>query len=402
MPERALEGLRVVECGDRAAATYAGKLMADLGAEVVKVEEPGRGHSSRHRGPFPGGEPHPEKSGLFLYLNCNKQGVTINLQEAKGRELLARLVADADVLLQDFSPREAESRGLVYERLGSANPRLVMASISPFGQTGPHRDYKAYEITTASAGGWTWINGWPGEQEMPPLKAFGLQTEYQAGVNAAVAAMGALFWRLSSGRGQHIDVSGQECITSIIELTYVFWPYMHLPAVRWGQRPIHPIDIFECKDGWIFVLCIEEAQWQSFVELMGNPEWAGWEVFADRFVRASNYDALRPFLEEWVKDWTVDDLYRAAQEKRIPFAPVSNMGSLLDSEHLQARGFFVEVAHPQAGSLKYPGAPYKLGETPWEIRSSAPALGQHNEAVLCDRLGLSRDELGSLREAGVV
>ncbi len=402
MAERALEGLRVVECGDRAAATYAGKLMADLGAEVVKVEEPGRGHSSRHRGPFPGGEPDPEKSGLFLYLNCNKRSVTLNLQEAEGQELLARLVADSDVLLQDFSPREAESRGLVYERLSAANPRLVMASISPFGQTGPHRDYKTYEIATASAGGWTWINGWPGEQEMPPLKAFGLQTEHQAGVNAAVAAMGALFWRLSSGRGQHIDVSGQECITSIIELTYVFWPYMHVPAVRWGQRPLHPIDIFECKDGWIFVLCVEEAQWQSFVELMGNPEWAGWEVFADRFVRASNYDALRPFLEEWIKDWTVDDLYRAAQEKRIPFAPVSTMGSLLESEHLKARGFFVEVAHPEAGSLEYPGAPYKHGGTPWEIRSPAPALGQHNEAVLCGRLGLPREELGSLREAGVV
>ena len=402
MAERALEGLRVVECGDRAAATYAGKLMADLGAEVVKVEEPGRGHSSRHRGPFPGGEPDPEKSGLFLYLNCNKRSVTLNLQEAEGQELLARLVADSDVLLQDYLPSEADSRGLVYERLSAANPRLVMASISPFGQTGPHRDYKAYEITTASAGGWTWINGWPGEQEMPPLKPFGLQTEYQAGVTAALAAMGALFWRLSSGRGQHIDVSTQECVTSMIEMTYTFWPYMHVPAVRWGQRPIGPIEFIECKDGWVFVFCLEEAQWQSLVELMRNPEWSEWEVFANRFVRASNADALRPMLEEWMRDRTVDEVYRAAQEKRVPFAPVSTMGDLLQSEHLKARGFFAEVAHPQAGSLKYPGAPYKLGGTPWEIRSPAPALGQHNEAVLCDRLGLAKDELGSLRKAGVV
>lgn len=402
MPERALEGLRVVECGDRAAATYAGKLMADLGAEVVKIEEPGRGHSSRHRGPFLGGEPHPEKSGLFLYLNCNKQSVTLNLQEAKGRELLARLVADADVLLQDFSPREAESRGLVYEQLRSGNPQLVMASISPFGQTGPYRDYKAYEITTSSAGGWSWLSPGRVGQEMPPLKPFGLQTEYQAGLNAAVAAMGTLFWRLNSGRGQHIDVSAQECITSIIEFTYEFWPYMHLPVVRWGQLPLAPIDFFQCQDGWIFIFCLEEAQWQSFVELMGNPEWAGWEVFANRFVRGSNNDVLRPLLEEWIKGWKVDDLYRAAEEKRIPFAPVSTMGSLLDSEHLKARGFFVEVAHPEAGSLKYPGAPYKHGRTPWEIRSPAPALGQHNEAVLCGRLGLPREELGALREAGVV
>jgi crotonobetainyl-CoA:carnitine CoA-transferase CaiB-like acyl-CoA transferase len=402
MAERALEGLRVIECGDRAAATYAGKLMADLGAEVVKVEEPGLGHSSRHRGPFPGGAPHPEKSGLFLYLNCNKQSVTIDLEEPRGQELLARLAEDADVLVHDYSPRDAESRGLTYDRLGAVNPRLVMASISPFGQTGPYRDYKAHEITTASAGGWTAVNGWPGEQEMPPLKPFGLQTEYQSGLTAAVAAMGAVFWRLTSDRGQHIDVSAQETITATLELTYVLWPYMHLPAVRWGQRPVHPIDILECQDGWIFVLCLEEAQWKSFVELMGNPEWAEWEVFADRLVRAANYDVLKPLLEEWVSGWKVDDLYRAAQEKRIPFAPVSTMGSLLDSEHLKARGFFVEMAHPEAGRLKYPGAAYKLAQTPWEIRSPAPTLGQHNGDVLGGRLGISSEELGMLRESGVV
>jgi crotonobetainyl-CoA:carnitine CoA-transferase CaiB-like acyl-CoA transferase len=402
MAERALEGLRVVECGDRAAATYAGKLMADLGAEVVKIEEPGHGHSSRYRGPFPGGQPHPEKSGLFLYLNCNKQSVTLNLGEAKAQELLVRLAADADVLVHDYAPREAESRGLVYERLRQINPRLVMASISPFGQTGPYRDYKAYEITTASAGGWTWLSPGSGQPEMPPLKPFGLQTEYQAGLNAVVASMGALFWRLTSGRGQHIDVSAQECVTSILEFTYEFWPYMHMPAVRWGQPVIEPVDGFECQDGWIFVFCLEEAQWKSFVEMMGSPEWAGWEVFADRLVRATNYDVLRPFLAEWIREWKVDDLYRAAQEKRIPFAPVSTMGSLLESEHLKARGFFVEIAHPEAGSFKYPGAPYKLSETPWEIRSPAPTLGQHSEAILCRRLGVSRQELGSLREAGVV
>jgi len=403
MPDKALEGLRVVECGDRVSATYAGKLMADLGAEVVKLETPRLGHSTRRRGPFPGGEPHPEKSGLFLYLNCNKQGVTIDLTTPAGRELLDRLAADADVLVQDYDPREAEALGLTYERLREINPRLVMASVSPFGQTGPHRDYKAHEITMESAGGWTWLNGWPGRQDMPPLKPFGLQAEYQAGVSAALAALGALYSRLRSGKGQHIDVSAQECIVSITEMSYEYWSYMHTPAVRWGQRPLQPIDFFECKDGaWVFALCLEEHQWRSLVGLMGDPEWAQWEVAANAFVRASNWDALRPFMAEWVSQWNADDLYRAAQEKRIPFAPVSTMGSLLESEHLKARGFFIEVAHPEAGPLRYPGAPYKLSGTPWEVRSPAPALGQHNEAVFCDRLGLSPQELASLREEGVV
>ena len=403
MPGRALEGLTVIECGDTLAAAYGAKLMADLGADVIKVEQPGQGDPARQLGPFPGGEPHPDKSGLFLYLNCNKQGVTLDLRESSGRDLLHRLVREADVLIQDRPPKKAAELGLDYEQLRSENERLVMASITPFGQTGPYRDYNAYDITTGSAGGWTWINGWPGNPDMPPLKAYGEQTRYQSGVNAAVAVMGALFWRLKSGRGQHIDVSAQECITSIIEMAYTFWPYMQVPAVRWGQRPIHPIDFFQCRDGgWIFVLCIEEQQWQSFVELMGSPEWATWEVFGNRIVRASNYDALRPFLEEWVSEWDMDDLYRAAQQKRIPFAPASNIADLLSSEQLKARGFFVEVAHPQAGTLKQAGAPFKMSETPWQIRSPAPALGQHNEAVFGAQLGLSADEMKSLSQAGVI
>jgi len=402
MPDRALEGVTAIECGVAGASAYAGKLLADLGAGVIKVEEPD-GDPSRLLPPFPGGQPHPEKSGTYLYLNCNKQGVTLDLRHPKGQELLRRLVSSADILVHDYPPAEAGLRGLNYDSFGKSNPALVMASISPFGQTGPYRGYKAYDINVASAGGWAWINGWPGHPEMPPLKTYGRQTAYQAGVNAAVAAMGALFARLRSGRGQHIDISAQECIAAILEMTFTIWPYMQMPAVRWGQRPIHPIDFFQCKDGgWVFALCVEEHQWQALAELMGNPEWTQWEVAANRFVRASNWDALRPFMEEWVSQWTVDDLYRAAQAKRIPFAPASSLSDLLDSEHLKARGFFVEVRHPESGTLKYPGAPYKLSETPWSIRRPAPTLGQHNQDVFGKRLGIGAAELKSLREARVI
>lgn len=397
----ALQGLRVVEFSVAGAASYTGKLMADLGADVVKVEEP-VGDPWRQLPPFAGGQPHPEKSGTFLYLNCNKRGVTLNLRDSNGRDLLDRLLTQADVFVHDCPPSEADAFGLSYDRIGGLNSRLVMASISPFGQNGPYRDYKAYDLTVASAGGWTWLNGQPGGgQDLPPLRAFGQQTAYQAGVNAAVAVMGALFSRLKSGNGQHIDVSTQECITSILELTFVFWPYMGVPVARWGQRPVQPIDFFQCKDGgWIFVLCLEEQQWKSFVQMMGNPEWSEWDVFANAFVRASNWDVLKPFIQEWVAEWDVDDLYRAAQEKRIPFAPASTMADLLNSPHLKARGFFMEIAHSQVGTLKYPGAPYKLGGTPWEIRAPAPTLGQHNSEVFA-QLGLSAADIASLREAGV-
>lgn len=396
MPERALEGLTVVECGKTGAAAYAAKLMADLGAAVIKVEPP-QGDPARAIGPFPGHQPHREKSGTFLYLNTNKLGVTLDIASNPGRAALDKLLAKADVLVHDFSPREAEALGLTYDRIHALNADLVMTSIFPFGGSGPKRDYRAEDLTLLAAGGWLWLNGWPGHPEMPPLKPYGFQTSYQGGVNAAVATMGALFARQrGTARGQHIEVSVQECIASILEMTLALWSYTEIPAVRWGNRPIQPIDFMQCKDGgWVFLLAIEEHQWQRFVELMETPEWTTWEVSANRFARASNWDALRPFLEEWVSQWNADDLYRAAQERRVPFAPVSTLNDLVNSKHLKARGFFVEVAHPEAGTLKHAGAPYKLGGTPWEIRMPAPALGQHNDEVLAGRFGLSADEIAA-------
>ncbi|TMG03054.1 MAG: CoA transferase [Chloroflexi bacterium] len=401
MPESALDRLTIIEYNRTGGAAYATKLMADLGAEVIKVE-PLTGDPDRCLGPFPGGEPHPEKSGTFLYLNCNKQSVMLDITNHTGRQVLDSLLRDADVFIHDIPPAEAEALGLSDKQVRAGKDRLVTTFISPFGESGPHRDWKAYDLTTLSAGGWTWLNGWPGHPEMPPLRPFGRQSAYQAGVNAALATMGALLARLRTGRGQHVEVSAQECITAILEMTFAFWPYMNAPTARWGQRPIHPIDFFQCKDGgWIFVLCVEEHQWQRLVELMETPEWTQWEVAANRFVRASNWDALRPFMEEWVSQWTTDDLYKAAQAKRIPFAPASTLSQLLDSEHLKARGFFVEIAYPQAGTIKQPGAPFKMSETPWEIRTPAPTLGQHNETILGERLGLSGDEIKSLNGARV-
>jgi len=403
MPERALADVTVIECGKTGAAAYAAKLMADLGADVIKIEPP-EGDPARALGPYPGHKPHREKSGTFLYLNTNKQGVTLDIASAAGRGVLDKLLAKAYVLVHDFTPREAEALGLTYDRVHAVNGDLVMTSIFPFGGSGPERDYRAEELTLLSAGGWAWLNGWPGMPEMPPLKPYGFQTAYQGGVNAALSTMGALFARQRGlAKGQHIEVSVQECIASILEMTLPMWSYSQITAVRYGNRPIQPIEMFQCKDGaWIFALSIEEHQWQRLVELMETPEWTTWEVAANRFSRASNWDALRPFMEEWVSQWTAADLYKAAQEKRVPFAPVSTLSDLINSEHLNVRGFFVEVDHTEAGRLKHAGAPYKLAGTPWEIRSPAPTLGQHNRQVFGERLGMSETEISSLTKAGAV
>jgi crotonobetainyl-CoA:carnitine CoA-transferase CaiB-like acyl-CoA transferase len=402
MAERALEGVRILECGHLVSAAYAAKLMADMGAEVIKIEEPGHGDLARQRGPYPHHTPHPEKSGLFLYLNTNKYGVTLDLRQAAGQDVFHKLVRETDVLLHNYHPTEMAALGLDYTELEKINPKLVMTSVTPFGLSGPHRDYQATDLTLWNAGGIAWLNGGgPGTDDMPPLRAFGQQSGYQAGVNAGIATLGALFSRLSSGEGQHVEVSAQECLLSILELTFEFYPYMGITASRLGQKPIQPLDFFECKDGWIFLCCVEEHQWKNFLDLMGSPEWAGEEIFADRISRGANGDALKPLLQDWMQDQSVMDLYDKAQARRVPIAPVSTMGDLFANEHLKARGFFATIDHPATGALQYPGALYKCSETPWDIRRPAPLLGQHNNDIY-GRLGLSAQEIDTLKRQGVI
>jgi crotonobetainyl-CoA:carnitine CoA-transferase CaiB-like acyl-CoA transferase len=395
----ALAGIRVLEVGDLVSAAYATKLLADLGADVVKIEPPGRGDASRRRGPYPGNEPHPERSGLFLYLNANKRGITLDLEQPRGRDALDALVRGTDLLVHNVHPSEVAAHGLEYQRLARVNPALVMASIAPFGADGPLAHYRATDLVSWSAGGVATLNGDPARPDLPPLKAFGSQAAFQAGLNAAIASLAALFARLQTPEGQnageHIDVSTQECVASILELTYEYLPYCGLVASRLGAKPIQPLCFMECRDGWIFICCVEEHQWRTLVELMGNPEWAQMDLFEDRLARGKNFDALQIFLQEWCSTQSVYELYELGQSRRVPLAPVSTMGDLLGSSHLKARGFFAVIDHPEAGVVTMPGAPYQLGVTPWTLRSPAPTLGQHTAEVLAaaglDAAALARE-----------
>lgn len=397
-----LSGIRIVEVGEMVSAPYAAKLMADLGAEVIKVERPGTGDRARTRGPFAGGAAHPEKSGLFIYLNTNKRGVTIDLASPRGLSIFEKLISGADALIHNLAVAEMDGTGFQFERFRRVNPKLVMTSVAPYGLSGPRRDWRAEDLTLWSDGGACYLNGARDHPELPPLKAYGYQAGYQGGAHAAAATMGALFAAARGAGGQHVEVSVQESVAAIIEMANTFWPYMGLVLTRYGAKPVQPLDSFECRDGWIFACCVEEHQWQSFVEVMGNPAWASEELFNERFKRGANYDALRPLLAEWIGKQTVQDLYHQAQARRVPFAPISSLADLVNSDHLRARGFFVDLSHPQAGTFKYPGATCKLSRTPWEIRRPAPALGQHNQEILGGELGMDAREIESLRRDAVL
>lgn len=375
-----LEGVKVLELGNMVSAAYATKLMADLGAEVIKVEEP-TGDTSRQRGPFPGNVVDPEKSGLFLYLNTNKRSVTLDLR--RDTEKLLHLVSQADILVHNYTPAQMAELGIDYERFRAENAHLVMCSVTSFGMTGPYKDYNAYELNLTNGGGWAWLS--PGaldDPDLPPLKAAGQQADFQAALCAATVTLAAYYRVLEGGLGEHIDLSVQSYTASYLEQNFIYYTYIDRIASRLGRRQLYPWGMFQCKDGLIFLLNVEEDQWQRLVELMGNPEWASWEIFEDRITRAKNYDALKIYLEEWMQDWTVDDLWRAGQARRICFAPVLTMEQMSKQEQLHSRNFFVDVTHPHAGKLTHLGPPYKLAESWWKIRRPAPLLGEHNEETL--------------------
>ena len=385
-----LSGVRVLELGELVSAAYAAKLMGDLGADVVKVEEPG-GDRARRRGPFPGGNPDPEQSGLFLYLNTNKRGVTLDLRTPDGRAQLERLISDADLLIHNVPPARMEEIGLRYDELSRMSPALVLCSITPFGLTGPYSRHRAEELTVTHGGGWAWLSPGALEQtERPPLKAFGHQADFQGGLAGAVASLAALYRARRTGVGEHVDLSVQEYVASFLEAGFIAYSYAGQVATRHGQRGLNPWRIFSCRDGLIFLCTIEPDQWDRLVEFMGRPDWAELDVFQDIVGRLQNVDLLHEFVQDWISGWTVDELYREGQKRRICFAPVLEMSELPEQDHLRQRGFFVEVDHPRSGPLLQPGPPYRLGEPWWGVRRPAPLLGQHNGELLADELGRSR------------
>ena len=400
-PEGALTGIRVLEYCDMVAGPYCGKLLADLGAEVIKIEEPSAGDRARRRGPFPNDIPHSEKSGLFLYLNTNKLGITLNASTATGKEIFQRLVKDVDVLIEDRPPGEMAELGLDYESLSALNPQLIMVSITPFGQTGPYRDYNCHTLNLHHCSGHStqffmaqYFD--PGKAPMPPGGYVG---EYDSGLNSAIAVLGALFGRFAIGEGQYIDISKQETLVSLERVDVSRFADGPSAPSRIG-RPVG--GLLTCKDGYAMLVMPQDHQWEGLVKAMGSPEWTQAEDYATEMGRAQHIDEIQPRVEEWASQFTKEELYHLAQKNNVPLGPVHSPADVFNWQQPQQRGFFAEIDHPQAGKLSYPTVSYKFSETPWRATRAAPLLGEHNEEIYCRRLGYSRQELARMAGAGVV
>ncbi len=373
-----LEEIRVLELGEGVASAFAARLIGDHGADVIKVETP-EGDVTRRRGPFPDGVLDLERSGLFLALNANKRGLCLDLDAPEGRAQLERLIDSADLLIHSHSRQRAEALGLDDTSLRSRRPQLVTLSMTPFGSSGPYADYRGEELTISNGGGWaTLCPAATGRPDLPPLKPFGQQCGFMSGVAGAAAALASYFSARRTGIGENIDFSSQAYTSSVLENAVPAYSYTELIATRYGYRFLIPWRIFECRDGAVFLVCVEPDQWERMVELMGRPDWTELEVFATQAARAENHDLVHEFVQQWMAEQNVDELYHEAQSRRICLAPVMSLQQMDECEHLAARGFFVESEHPRAGRLRYPGhAGLRNGER-LGFRRPAPTLGEHS------------------------
>ena len=398
----ALKDVKVVEYGNMVSAPYAGKMLADLGARVIKIEKPYKGDDSRRYGPFPDDVPGLERSGLFLYLNTSKYGVTLDIEKATGQEIFKALIKDADVLIEDTMPGYLDSLGIGYSVLEALNPALIYSAVTTFGQTGPYKNYKGSDLVGFNMAGIGYVTPrWAGTAEQEPLRVMQV-ADFFTGMATATATMTALHVQRETGKGQQVDVSQFEALIRLNPQNMFWWPYEGTSETRVSQPYVGPQNFFRCKDGWFYVHAEEPHHWKRFVEIMGNPEWADIELFQTAPSRAEHLDSLRPLVEEWAAEHTKLEIFEAAKKTGIPLAPSNSMEEVINLEHMKERDFFKEVEHPVVGKLTYPGAPFKYSEIAWENRSPAPLLGQHNEEIYCGNLGYSKKDLIALYQEGII
>ena len=394
-----LAGVRMLDLTSGVSGPWCTKLLADYGADVIKVERPGTGDESRGHGPFPGGLPHREKSALFLWLNTSKRSITLDVETASGRALALRLAAHCEAVVVDFRPAEAQRLRLTHDGFAAANPKIISTSVTAFGQSGPYADWLATNLTSYAAGGQHYLTGDAGRE---PLQNGGYQALYQAGTWAFGATLAALWNARETGIGQQAEVAGQEVMAAILEIYLPDYAYRKSEALttRRGNFSSAVVGIYPALDGYIGIHAMPK-NWPQLIQAM-DAEWmATDERFADNRARLRNNDDLMAQMFIFAAGVTRNEAYERAGQFRAPISPVNTVAGLLESEHLNTRDFFRELEHPAAGTLRYPVPGARMPATPPEPRP-APLLGQHNADVYGDLLGLTPRDLTLLSAAGVI
>jgi crotonobetainyl-CoA:carnitine CoA-transferase CaiB-like acyl-CoA transferase len=398
----ALDGLLIVEVGDFISAAYCTKLLADLGADVLKIEPPA-GDSARRYGPFRDDVPDLEASGLFIYLNTNKQGLALDLANESARELLDGLLRQADVLVENVEHTDLQRLGLDFATIHAAHPDLVVTSISTFGRAGPHAHFRGHGLQ-ASAG--STVAHRTGDPARSPLAKPLNEPELLGGLHAAAATLIAIMARDQGAGGQHIDISIQDILASVTSgpaLAATVFGGRAAPG-RTGNRvaAFFPWCVLPVADGFMEFITMQERHWRHVIDYIGNPEWAADPRFADIYSRVPHAPEIEAHMVAAVGNRTRAELWADCRKLGVSFQPVHRIDDIMASEQLADRQYFVVTTDGQGRDVVVPGAPYSLSDTPWALRTPAPRLGEHTVEVLRERLGLDDASLATLCRAGAI
>ena len=400
--ERALSGIRVVDLTHYIAGPYCTKLLGDYGAEVIKIEPPVRGEGGRTLPPFFDDQPGPENSGLFCFLNTSKQSVAIDLRRQHGREVVLRLIEQADVVVENFRPGTLERLGLSQEVLRTANPRLVSVAISNFGSSGPYRDYRMTDSVAFALGSWTYPMG---EQDRPPVQPGGAFGQYVAGLYAAIGALQAVRTRNATHAAQHVEVSIQEALVATSLYDFVAFSYSGFVRQRSGKQfhaAFPNLVTLPCADGYVGVHAGLPHQIVALLELVERPDLASDARFRNIPSLATCADELHAALIPWMRDRKKWDIYHAAQARGIPLSPIPSAQEVVEWVQLKERRAFIEIERPGGGTVSIPGPPSRESGAPILSLRRAPRVGEHTASVLGEKLGYSNADLHRLRAAGVI
>lgn len=399
MSKQLLEGIRVLDFTDFLAGPYCAMYLADLGAEVIKIE------NFKSGGCFTrGARPKEKETGFSMYfanLNRNKKGVCLDLKTAEGKELFAELVKSADVLLENMRPGVMAKLGFGYEDCKKLNPGLVFASISGFGQYGPYSKRPGYDLIAQAMGGSMSITGWPGSEPTRAGMAIG---DIMAGMNACIGILGSLFKRKETGLGQQIDVALVDSIVSGLEAKAMGYVYDGKVPEKTGNRYVTsaPYDSFKAKDAYFVIASGTDAHFKVLSEAMGMPELADNPLYNNTENRNINYQSLKDIVNDWASDKTVAECVAIIDSVGVPAGPIYDVKDVYEDKNIsEVREMFVKVPHPELGEVTVLGNPIKMSEYPAQYKKFAPELGEDNKEVF-EQLGFSKEKLDEYRAKGAL
>ncbi len=391
-----LDGVRVIDFTTTVSGPGCSFFLADMGAEVIKVERPVRGDDARMFPPYQEGI-----SAAFVTLNRGKRGVTMDLKQPRGVELFKELVAVSDVLVENFIPGNMARLGLGYDTLKEINPRLVMCSISGYGQYGPLSDQPGYDAVIQAVSG---MMSTTGDPDRPPMRAGTLIVDISTAFTAAFGICAALFAREITGEGEYLDVALYDVAINLLEAKFVDYTVTGNVPQRTGNRYAYvtPFDLYATADSHVFIICAGDGPFAKLCEAMGRPELAQDERFSNLLVRNVNEPALKEIIEGWTTRFSTDDLMAVLQPAGVPAAPVNDVGQVIANPHTRERGMLVDVEQPGAGTITIFGSPIKPTASEMRPRGPAPTLGQHNRWLLTELLGKGEAEAEEIISSGAM